>query len=75
MYFCSVHHYYSNLIRNVLVLFKEHLELADADTKVTVCKLVWNVEAQCAVLASFQHHSMEQAQRLPTYGTHTVINY
>ena len=29
----------SNLERNVLVLFEEHLELADADAKVPICEL------------------------------------
>ena len=61
-----------NLERNVLVLFEEHLELADADAQVAVRELIGNVEAECAVLASLQHNSVEQAQRLTNHTANTV---
>jgi len=51
---------FADLVRYFLVLFEEHLELADTDTQVAVGKLVRNVEAESAELAPLQHNAVEQ---------------
>ena len=53
----------ANLIRNLLVFFKKHIQLADAYSEISVSELVGYVEPQSTKLSPLQSHSMEQTQR------------
>lgn len=53
----------AHLVRDVIILIQEHLELANTDAQVPVCELIGDVEAQGPKLSAFQCIPMEQAQR------------
>ena len=52
----------SHLVRDLLVLLQEHVQLTDADPQVTVSELVGNVEPQSSKLPPLQSHAMEEAE-------------
>ena len=52
----------SHLVGNVVVLVQEHLELADADTQVSISEIIRDVEAQRAELLALDGVPVEQAQ-------------
>ena len=48
---------------DVRVLFKEHFQLTDANSQVTISEFVGNIEPQSAKFPPLQSYSMEQAER------------
>lgn len=53
----------AHLVWDIQVLIQKHLELADADVQIAVCKLVGDVKAQRAKLTPLQHDSVEETER------------
>lgn len=51
------------LVRDVLIFIQEHFQLANADLKIAVCKLIWNVESEWAELPALNDIPMEKTQR------------
>ena len=52
------------LVGYLIVLFQEHLELADTDAQVSVRVLIGDVEAERTELTPLQDDAVEEAQRL-----------
>ena len=51
-------------VRSDVIFFQKHFQLTDADSEVTIGKLVGNVEAQRPEFPSLDDDCVEQAQRL-----------
>lgn len=56
-------HLFFYLVRDVLIFIQEHFQLANADLKIAVCKLIWNVESEWAELPALNDIPMEKTQR------------
>ena len=53
----------THLVRHIIVLHEEHLQLTDADAQITGGEFIRDVESERTKLSPLYHDAVEQGQR------------